>query len=231
MTQIRTRSSKSALKLSPLEVSTSIDYKYLALTTFPTEFSKETYALLTEPIKKKYVPARSTVDIGTSIEKGELFDFDTEVIPLLEVLVGRSIDQGIHEYLEEEEYRLLEAKKAEYESRKHDLLVSIQLLKEAEERRTTEKRRRLKQEQLVLQLDEKKHQDVVAVELSRQYLKTIEQYAVSKLEENGKFADPHLVDIEINLLPKLVGLVFEEQKKQQHVKQLVKNLMDEVKPW
>lgn len=37
------------------------------------------------------------------IEKGDLFDYDLEVTPLLEILVGRSVVSAINELQEEKE--------------------------------------------------------------------------------------------------------------------------------
>ena len=43
------------------------------------------------------------VDVETQIESGDLFDFDFEVEPILEVLVGKTLEQGLMEVMEEEE--------------------------------------------------------------------------------------------------------------------------------
>ncbi len=40
---------------------------------------------------------------------GELFDFDVEVEPILEVLVGRVLEQGLMEVMEEEELAAMRA--------------------------------------------------------------------------------------------------------------------------
>ena len=39
----------------------------------------------------------SGVDIDTQIYEGDLFDFDVEVKPILEVLVGKTIEQSLLE--------------------------------------------------------------------------------------------------------------------------------------
>jgi hypothetical protein len=47
---------------------------------------------------------------------GELFDFDTEVEPLLEVLVGKVLEQALLEVLEEEELSAMRAHQAHFEA-------------------------------------------------------------------------------------------------------------------
>ena len=50
-----------------------------------------------------YVPMKSGMDATTQIYEGELFDFDLEVEPILEVLVGKVLEQSLMEVLEEDE--------------------------------------------------------------------------------------------------------------------------------
>jgi hypothetical protein len=47
---------------------------------------------------------------------GELFDFDAEVEPLLEVLVGKVLEQALMEVLEEEEIAALQQHQAHFEA-------------------------------------------------------------------------------------------------------------------
>merc|ERR1719155_383899 len=80
--------------------------KYLEeLTERTVEFEAETQTdfLLDRPPSPLFMPAKVGVDIETQIEEGELFDFDREVEPVLEVLVGKTLEQSMMEVLEEEE--------------------------------------------------------------------------------------------------------------------------------
>lgn len=43
------------------------------------------------------------VDATTEITEGELFDFDSEVQPILETLIGRTLQQALTEVIHEEE--------------------------------------------------------------------------------------------------------------------------------
>jgi len=53
----------------------------------------QTDAFLNRPPTPRFVPPKSGTDAATQIENGELFDFDMEVEPLLEVLVGKTLEQ------------------------------------------------------------------------------------------------------------------------------------------
>lgn len=63
----------------------------------------QTDLFLERPISPPYIPAKTGIDKSTSIEDGELFDFDLEVQPVLETLVGKMVEQGLMEVAHEEE--------------------------------------------------------------------------------------------------------------------------------
>ncbi len=60
-------------------------------------------AFMDRPPTPIFVPAKVGRDQATQIESGDLFDFDAEVEPILEVLVGKTLEQSlmeVHEDLE-----------------------------------------------------------------------------------------------------------------------------------
>lgn len=61
------------------------------------EAGTQTDAFLERPVTPLFVPQKRGVDAETQIEDGELFDFAFEVEPLLEVLVGKTLEQGLME--------------------------------------------------------------------------------------------------------------------------------------
>lgn len=71
----------------------------------PPEFDMNTQTdlFLERPISPPHIPAKVGLDKSTSIEEGELFDFDLEVQPVLETLVGKMVEQGLMEVAHEEE--------------------------------------------------------------------------------------------------------------------------------
>ena len=55
------------------------------------------------PASPLFVRAKTGVDVVTQILPGDLFDFDLEVEPVLEVLVGKTIHVAMLELMQEEE--------------------------------------------------------------------------------------------------------------------------------
>lgn len=89
-----------------------------------------------------YVPKPPGVEIATQIQDGELFDFDLEVEPILEVLIGRSLVQATYELIEEHEREEYLLHKKNYEQKREFELINLQRMEAARIRREQEKERR-----------------------------------------------------------------------------------------
>eukprot|EP00731_Ephydatia_muelleri_P037236 Em0425g3a len=79
------------------------------------------------------------MDASTQIMEGDLFDFDLEVKPIVEVLVGKTVEQALIEVMEEEELANLRAQQRTFEENRNAELVETQRLEEQERRYREEK--------------------------------------------------------------------------------------------
>lgn len=116
--------------------------KYLEeLFARPPEYDAtcQTDLFLHRPPSPPYVPAKTGVDIATGIDEGDLFDFDTEVQPILETLVGRSVEQGLLEVMHEEELADMRRQQQEFLAIRETELAELRRL-EAEEIRLQSER-------------------------------------------------------------------------------------------
>merc|ERR1719253_1352468 len=104
------------------------------LTERVVEFEAETQTdfLLDRPPSPLFMPAKIGIDIDTQIEGGELFDFDMEVEPVLEVLVGKTLEQSMMEVLEEEELNSLARHQEDFEKRRNAEMLEVQRMEAAE---------------------------------------------------------------------------------------------------
>merc|ERR1719310_2735082 len=118
------------------------------LTERTVEFEAETQTdfLLDRSPSPLFMPAKVGVDIETQIEEGELFDFDREVEPVLEVLVGKTLEQSMMEVLEEEELESLRRHQEDFEKRRNAEMLEVQRMEAAEKRRSDEMQRRKQQQ-------------------------------------------------------------------------------------
>lgn len=63
------------------------------------------------PDTPDYVPKKTGIDASTQIEPDDLFSFDREVEPILEIIVGKTLEQALLEVEEETELQGIETRK------------------------------------------------------------------------------------------------------------------------
>nr|CUU99741.1 hypothetical transcript [Hymenolepis microstoma] len=90
--------------------------------------------MLDRPPSPIFVPAKTGMDASTQILPGDLFDFDIEVIPVLEVLVGKTMEQALLEVCEEEELARIREQQMRFEEIRAADLIEMQRLEERERR-------------------------------------------------------------------------------------------------
>ena len=69
------------------------------------ELGCQTDFIIERPPTPRSIPIKRGVDKKTLIEDNELFIFDHEVVPILSVLIGKTLENARMEVLEEEELR------------------------------------------------------------------------------------------------------------------------------
>ncbi len=73
-----------------------------------------------KPPSPKYVPKKTGIDKITQIGDYDLFDYDREVQPILNVLLTKSVEQAILEVEEETELQEIRKFKQEYQKRQEN---------------------------------------------------------------------------------------------------------------
>ncbi|KAG5184373.1 radial spoke 3 [Tribonema minus] len=150
----------------------------------------QTDALRDRPASPLFVRAKTGTDAETQVEVGELFDFDAEVEPLLEVLVGKTLELSMLELLEEEELEAVRRRQRAFAAARDAELAEVQRLEAEARRRTAEKQRRLKQAQESRRAREAAAAKVAARSFARTYLSSLNADVFGGLEAEGHFYDP-----------------------------------------
>ena len=161
------------------------------------------------PPPAPYIPLKTGVDVGTQIEvEDNLFKFDLEVQPILEVLVGKTLEQSLLEVQEEEELLQLKTRKEELikeqvleEERIKDMEVKEQVKWEEKEKYRLAERDRVEREQAL----EKK---VWASYMSKTMVdEPFIDKVFNNLEEDGIFVDPIKRSVEEEFMPWVLSAV------------------------
>ncbi|KAI8927500.1 radial spoke protein 3-domain-containing protein [Entophlyctis helioformis] len=182
----------------------------------------QTDAFLNRAPSPLYIPQKSGVDIATQIYDGELFDFDFEVTPILEVLVGKTLEQALMEVHEEEELTVLRNHQLKFEQMRNAELTEVQRLEDAERRRTEEKERRLAEQLRILKEKQEAAEKVAARAFAQSYLNTLVPSVFESLATNGYFFDVIEKEVETSILPWLTSEV--EKNMDRHA--LARKLVD-----
>ena len=154
------------------------------------EATTQTDALMDRPPSPLFMPAKIGVDKYTQIEPGDLFNFDVEVEPVLEVLVGKTLEQAMDEVLEEEELANIRKHKAAFEQQRNIELAEVQRLEAEERRKAAEKERRVEQENRRVRQEEEVMEKVAARGFAKSYLADLHSAVFDKLVGTGHFFDP-----------------------------------------
>uniref|UniRef100_A0A1A7WK22 Radial spoke head 3 homolog n=2 Tax=Iconisemion striatum TaxID=60296 RepID=A0A1A7WK22_9TELE len=211
-----------------VDVQTDLYLEELSEVITTTDIECQTDEFIDRPPTPLYIPAKSGKDAETQIEEGELFDFDSEVQPVLELLVGKTIEQSLLEVLEEEELATLRAQQRAFRELRNNELAEVQRLQEQERRRKEEKERRIAQQKEMLRIEKETVEKITARVFSQQYLAGLLPAVFSSLRRDGFFYDPVERDIEMDFLPWLMAEVHNRLEERNSVRRLLDTMISEV---
>ncbi|XP_014087664.2 uncharacterized protein Rsph3 [Bactrocera oleae] len=159
--------------------------KYLEeLVQRPPEFSVDTQTdlFLEKPPEPPYIPSKVGVDAATEIADGELFHFDAEAQPIIDILVDACIEQSMLEVAHEQEIAELRRKQAEFIAQREAELAELRRLEAEELRLQAEKERRLQQDTIAKELDEEMQKSVTAAKLLQGHIAGLLPEVLDNLE-------------------------------------------------
>ncbi|KAI9223093.1 radial spoke 3 [Blastocladiella britannica] len=190
-----------------MEVQTELYLEELGDTVPEANVATQTDAFLDRAPSPLYIPAKSGIDAATQILEGDLFDFDEEVEPLLEVLVGKTLDRARAEVVQEAELAALRKRQRDFAARRAAEMAEVQRLEQAEVRRVEEKKRRVAEAERLLKEKSEAAKKVAAASFAQVYLSSLVPTTLQGLEEEGFFYDTREREIQQMFLPWLTAQV------------------------
>lgn len=185
----------------------------------------QTDPMMDRPPTPLYVPFKTGRDTETQIEEGDLFDFDFEVEPILDVMVGKTLEQAMLEVMQEEELQAMRQQQLAYEQRRKEELMETQRLEAAERRKYEEKERRKKQEMERLRREKETQEKLGSRLFAEQFLKNLENRVYAQLEDEGYFHDTVQRKVEEEFYPWLMSRMEFELNEKRQARQLVNDLI------
>lgn len=185
----------------------------------------QTESFLDRPPSPLFMPAKIGLDVATQVLPGELFDFSLEVEPILEVLVGKTLEQSMMEVLEEEELSNIRAHQAEFEQIRNAELAEVQRLEAEAFRKYEEKERRVNQEEKRVSRETALNDKISARSFAKNYLSDLHDNVFNKLLDTGHFFDPLAREVEVDFMPWLLEAMSTNIKSSTTARQLVDSLL------
>ncbi|XP_068593446.1 radial spoke head protein 3 homolog [Cebidichthys violaceus] len=226
--QLRTKTPEAVQGRKHIDIQTEQYLEELSDVIVATDFECQTDAFLDKPASPLFIPAKSGKDVETQIEEGELFDFDREVQPVLELLVGKTIEQSLGEVMEEEELACLRAQQRAFKELRNNELAEVLRLQEQERRRGEEKERRIAQQKEVLKNEKEVAEKIAARACAKQYLSDLLPAVFTSLRGHGYFYDPVAKDVETNFIPWLMDEVNNSLERRYTARNLLDNIIHDV---
>ncbi|XP_015591817.1 radial spoke head protein 3 homolog B isoform X2 [Cephus cinctus] len=196
----------------------------------PDEFevATQTDYFLERPPTPLYCPAKTGQDVGTQICPGDLFDYDVEVQPILEVLVGKTIEQALIEVLEEEELAALREQQRRFMELRAAEKAEQQRLEEQERRLRDEKCRRLRQHEEAMKTQQETEDRVAAAVLLTGYIAELLPAVLEGLKMSGFLLDEIKADTEEGFMPWLMKEVKKEMGSMIESRELLMEIVREI---
>ena len=169
--------------------------------TFDMEVQTQDYIDL--PQIPLFKPEKRGEDAGTQIEKGELFDFDEEVEPIINVLTYKTLEEARMEVLEEEEIKEMKRQMQDFEKVRNRELEIVQKLECQTVRKEEEKLRRNEERIIRSEMAKIYQKKLISCVFSKNYLKNIRENVLKDLEQNGVLRKREKNEYHTKILPSM----------------------------
>lgn len=174
-----------------------------------------------------FMPKKIGEDIETQVEDGELFDFNQEVDPILEVLVGKTLEMSLMEVLEEEELAAMRNAQAEFEQKRKNELNEVQNLEVQEINRREEAKTRKYEALKKKETFELVHKKYVSRIMAKRFLSKLPSNAFEELKSLGTYSEIQEISFHDQLIPWLVNSTAEKLIHKASVNEAFNQIMHE----
>jgi hypothetical protein len=189
----------------------------------------QTMAFMDRPPDPLFVVAKTGYDVETQVLPGDLFDFNLEVQPILEVLVGKTLHVAMLELMQEEELEAIRSQQVQFEGIRNIELAEVQRLEAEARRKTQEKEKRIAQETKRLADRKQLEEKIAARAFSQQYLSSLHVGVFDTLSDEGFFYDPVKREVEEIFLPNLLSEIGNEVDSYNAAQQIAEELIEGAK--
>ena len=169
------------------------------------------------PPTPEFIPNEQGVDKETQVIDTELFDFELEVEPILQVLVGKSTENARVEVIEEWEQDNLSTHKKKFLQIKEAELMETQRMEAARNRRRREMERRALQHKTAKDQRYRGSLKMTARSMAKKFLAPLRNDTFTELQQQGILRDPRQYSLIAHFLPTLQSMAEESISRQTEI--------------
>lgn len=193
-----------------------------------TTVDSQTDQFLPEEPEPEFVPPKTGLDVATQVLQGELFHFDTEVQPILSVLVTKTLEQALTEVEEEVEMQNVSTFKGEWQKRQAQLMDDWAATVQQECVRAAEKQKLLAAAKARKQKEQRLFAKLHCARLAAEYLDHVLPGATRRCIEMGQFPEELQNPVEVQLCAWLATSAVEEIERRTEVQEAVRGLVGHI---
>ena len=175
--------------------------------THPKPISFEV-GIQTEKLPKRPVspcpwPEKKGIDTETQIDDGDLFNFDVEVAPLVQVIVSKTLEDSRREVLEEEEMKNIQFQMEKFKLKEKEENDKIKMMENDEKKRFNERLNKKKEKENKILITKMFQQKLITRKIAKQYVNNLIQNSYKNLEKRGILKTADANDFYTELLPEI----------------------------
>lgn len=141
------------------------------------------------PPTPHFIEDEPGIDVETQIEESDLFDYDSEVRPLIKVIVQHTLLRALAEVHEEVEVENISKHRERYEVERNTILAELQRLEAQFQRKDDETKRRKEQRERVQKEVQELNAAAASKGFAESYASDMVIHAMDLLEQRGFFYD------------------------------------------
>ena len=151
-------------------------------------------------------PEKTGIDVETQVEDGDLFNFDIEVEPLVQIILSKTLEDSRREVLEEEEIKEIKEQQEKYKNYNLDDDNRVKNIEDNEKKRYDDMK--MKKENKLKRLNMTKifQMKLSSRTIAKKYISRLMKDTQNVLSERGVFKNPQNNDFFTDLLPDLQNL-------------------------
>eukprot|EP00600_Ochromonadales_sp_CCMP1393_P003000 CAMPEP_0174987324 /NCGR_PEP_ID=MMETSP0004_2-20121128/19481_1 /TAXON_ID=420556 /ORGANISM="Ochromonas sp., Strain CCMP1393" /LENGTH=420 /DNA_ID=CAMNT_0016240365 /DNA_START=191 /DNA_END=1453 /DNA_ORIENTATION=- len=162
----------------------------------------QTDLFIPRPDTPEYVPAKVGVDTGTQVEDvRELFDFDVEVTPILEVIVRKTIDQALFELGCEDELSNLDQAAKHFRAEKFEANEWMRIREDQAIKENLERRERIEALQQAREHENETRTVIAGLQMMKQILPDAVDEIVEGLFKAAVWKRMDIAGVEQDVMP------------------------------